>query len=168
MTSAPPIVEVALLLLAVFVIGCFIGLGLRRLVVARRAAAGSKMLRQRPLQVTRPAPVTTAQSVPTEPEALVVAAAAPARSGDRAESAAPRRSRRRDDLKQIKGIGPKIESTLYELGVIRFDQIAGWDQSAIEAIDRLLAFKGRIERENWVAQATDLAAAQDSGKPPRR
>ena len=34
-----------------------------------------------------------------------------------------------DDLKMIKGVGPKLETMLNELGFYHFDQIAGWAQS---------------------------------------
>ncbi|WP_052726277.1 hypothetical protein [Devosia epidermidihirudinis] len=63
-----------------------------------------------------------------------------------------------DDLKQIKGIGPKIEASLNGLGVYHFDQIAAWTKLNIDWVDGQLAFKGRIRREQWVEQATALAA----------
>ncbi|MGI9371520.1 MAG: hypothetical protein ACR2OJ_03420 [Hyphomicrobiales bacterium] len=62
-----------------------------------------------------------------------------------------------DDLTQISGIGPKIQNTLNELGVFHFDQIASWGDAEIIAINEVLNFPGRIERENWVGQALELA-----------
>ncbi|SDG71307.1 helix-hairpin-helix domain-containing protein [Pelagibacterium luteolum] len=61
-----------------------------------------------------------------------------------------------DDLKTIKGIGPKIESMLHENGVTRFEQIAAWDAREIAAMNEKLGTRGRIEREKWVSQARAL------------
>jgi predicted flap endonuclease-1-like 5' DNA nuclease len=66
---------------------------------------------------------------------------------------------RRDDLKLIKGIGPKIESVLHEHGITTFQQIAELDDEAIARLDEVLgAFRGRIERDDWVGSAQDLVA----------
>lgn len=61
-----------------------------------------------------------------------------------------------DDLKQIKGVGPKLESTLHDLGVYHFDQIASWDRDQVSWVDSKLSFKGRIDREEWIPQAKGL------------
>ncbi len=63
-----------------------------------------------------------------------------------------------DDLKEISGIGLKIEEALNSLGIYHFDQIANWTQDNISWIDDYLAFKGRVNREDWVSQAKLLAA----------
>lgn len=63
----------------------------------------------------------------------------------------------KDDLKRIKGVGPKIESTLNSMGIFHFDQIASWGRSEIEWVDENLSFKGRIDREKWVEQAKSLS-----------
>lgn len=68
----------------------------------------------------------------------------------------PRRGKA-DDLKAIKGIGPKIEASLNNLGVYHFDQIAAWTKLNTEWVDGQLAFKGRIAREQWIEQAIALA-----------
>lgn len=65
-----------------------------------------------------------------------------------------------DELTMISGIGPKISELLNELGVFHFDQIAGWKEAEITGVDEILNFKGRINRENWVAQAGLLAAGE--------
>ncbi len=68
------------------------------------------------------------------------------------------RSGKADDLKMIKGIGPKLEKLLNELGVWHFDQIASWRKKEVEWVDsHLEGFKGRIERDEWVKQARTLA-----------
>ncbi|KAK2701694.1 hypothetical protein QYM36_019656 [Artemia franciscana] len=61
-----------------------------------------------------------------------------------------------DDLQKISGIGPKIESTLHDLGIFHFKQIAEFDQDNIKWISEHLNFKGRIEREKWVEQAKQI------------
>jgi predicted flap endonuclease-1-like 5' DNA nuclease len=78
-----------------------------------------------------------------------------------------------DDLKLISGVGPKIEAILHDLGIYHFDQVAAWTPSQVEWVDAYLSFKGRILRDNWVAQADALAAGGPEeyirrfGKPPR-
>ena len=63
----------------------------------------------------------------------------------------------RDDLKQIKGVGPAIEKTLNELGIRRFDQIAAMSEYDINRVaSRLKGFRSRIYREDWIGQARDL------------
>lgn len=64
-----------------------------------------------------------------------------------------------DDLKEIKGIGPKIEGILHENGVTTFAQIAAWDDAQIDRFADLIGPLGnRIRSENWVDQARTLAA----------
>lgn len=63
-----------------------------------------------------------------------------------------------DKLTNIKGIGPVLEKKLHDLGITRFSQIAGWSEADIEKVSEHLSFKGRIQRENWIEQATNLAS----------
>jgi predicted flap endonuclease-1-like 5' DNA nuclease len=71
--------------------------------------------------------------------------------------AAPRAGKA-DDLKQIKGIGPKLEVLCNTLGFYHFDQIAGWTADEIAWVDaNLEGFKGRVSRDGWVDQAKVLA-----------
>ncbi len=65
-----------------------------------------------------------------------------------------------DDLQKIKGIGPKLESILNELGIYHFHQIAAFTPENITWVDGFLAFKGRINREKWVEQARKFAAVE--------
>ena len=63
----------------------------------------------------------------------------------------------KDDLKQIKGVGPVIEKTLNELGILLFSQIAEMSESEIDRVaQRLRGFRSRIYREDWIGQARDL------------
>lgn len=63
---------------------------------------------------------------------------------------------RKDDLKIIKGIGPVYEGRLNELGIFTFEQIAKLNTEAREAVEDLTGFPGRVERENWIGQASEL------------
>ncbi|MGN6769640.1 MAG: NADH-ubiquinone dehydrogenase [Rhizobiaceae bacterium] len=62
-----------------------------------------------------------------------------------------------DDLKLVSGIGPKLEQVLNGLGIWRFAQIAGWTAEEVAWVDDYLAFAGRIERDEWLKQAAELA-----------
>jgi len=65
-----------------------------------------------------------------------------------------------DDLKQISGVGPKLEKTLNGLGFWHFSQVAAWKKSDVAIVDDELSFKGRIERDDWIKQAKALAKAK--------
>jgi NADH-quinone oxidoreductase subunit E len=62
-----------------------------------------------------------------------------------------------DDLKRITGVGPKLEELLNSMGFWHFSQIADWGPAEIAWVDARLRFKGRIERDDWVAQAKEFA-----------
>lgn len=83
--------------------------------------------------------------------------------GARPEALSGPRDGKADDLKQIKGIGPKLEQLLNEMGVYHFDQIAGWRADEVAWVnENLKGFKGRVTRDNWVEQATTLAAGGET------
>jgi NADH-quinone oxidoreductase subunit E len=68
-----------------------------------------------------------------------------------------------DDLKQIKGVGPKLEAMLHKLGFFHFDQIAKWTETEVAWVDENLeGFKGRVSRDGWVDQARRLSAGQET------
>jgi hypothetical protein len=72
----------------------------------------------------------------------------------------------RDDLQQIKGVGPAIERTLNELGIFRFEQIASISEYDIDRVAaRLRGFRSRVYREDWIGQARTLHY-QKLGGPP--
>jgi len=69
-----------------------------------------------------------------------------------------------DDLRQIKGVGPKLNGLLVGLGITRYDQIAAWTEQEIAAVDAHLGtFRGRITRDNWIEQAKFLASGDIAG-----
>ncbi|MDG3040776.1 NADH-quinone oxidoreductase subunit E [Roseicyclus marinus] len=99
----------------------------------------------------RPAP-SAASSSATE--------AAPAAEAEPARLTGPRAGQAADDLKKISGVGPKLEALLNEMGFWHYDQIAAWTPAEVAWVDARLKFKGRIERDGWIAQAAALAAAR--------
>ncbi|MCA0421544.1 MAG: NADH-quinone oxidoreductase subunit NuoE [Proteobacteria bacterium] len=63
-----------------------------------------------------------------------------------------------DDLELIWGVGPKLGKMLNEMGVWHYDQIAKWTPAELAWVDaRLTGFKGRAERDDWIAQSKKLA-----------
>jgi len=62
-----------------------------------------------------------------------------------------------DDLTRISGVGPVIVKKLHALDVTTFAQIAAWTPEDVAEMDEKLSFKGRIDRDNWLEQAAELA-----------
>ena len=67
-----------------------------------------------------------------------------------------------DDLKQISGVGPKLEKVLNELGIYTFSQIAEFTDDNVQWLDNYLAFQGRIKRDKWIDQAAALENGKDT------
>ncbi|MCB2125483.1 MAG: NADH-quinone oxidoreductase subunit E [Rhodobacteraceae bacterium] len=87
---------------------------------------------------------------------------APARAKKPRALKAPRKGGA-DDLKQIKGVGPKLEALLHSLGFFHFDQVAQWTAEELAWVDdNIEGFKGRASRDGWVEQARLLAAGGET------
>lgn len=96
-------------------------------------------------------------------KAKPAAAETPQGEGTRPEALSAPKGGKADDLKQIKGVGPKLEILCNELGFYHFDQIAGWGADEVTWVDQnLKGFKGRVSRDNWVEQAKVLAAGGET------
>lgn len=127
-------------------------------VAARKAAAAAAPApAAAPAAAPAPAAAAPAAAAPAKPEA-----ASPAVEGEKPGLLTAAREGKADDLKRIKGIGPKIEATLNELGVYHFDQIAGWTDANKAWVESNLNFKGRIDREEWIVQAKTLATGGET------
>ncbi len=61
-----------------------------------------------------------------------------------------------DDLTRIKGIARVIEGRLHEIGIFRYNQIAEWNETNVEAFSKRLTFKDRIQRDQWITQCETL------------
>lgn len=111
----------------------------------------------------KPAKASAAKkAAPKKAKAEAAPVAAEAGAGSRpANLLTEARGGQPDDLKKISGVGPKLEGTLHSIGVFHFDQIKDWGPAEIAYMDDKLSFKGRIERDNWIEQATAFAAEQE-------
>lgn len=91
-------------------------------------------------------------------EAKTEGAAAAPKAADKPKALDKARDGKPDDLKMIKGIGPKLEILCHKLGFFHFDQIAAWTAKEIAWVDdNLEGFKDRVTRDEWVKQAAILA-----------
>jgi len=101
-------------------------------------------------------------SMATAAPVAAAAAAAPLMSADegtKPSTLTAARNGKPDDLKLIKGVGPKMERMLNGMGFYHFDQIADWTGSELAWVDdNLEGFKGRASRDEWVPQARILAS----------
>ena len=60
----------------------------------------------------------------------------------------------RDNLQELKGIGPFIEEKLNALGIFKFEQIAKMTSKIEDEVNIAIEFfPGRVKRDQWVAQA---------------
>ncbi|MBT0956307.1 hypothetical protein IV417_02815 [Alphaproteobacteria bacterium KMM 3653] len=129
--------------------------------VAAEAAAAEAAVDDAPVApVIEPAPEPVAEPAPApEPKAEVAEVAEGA--GERPEALDGPRGGKADNLKEIKGVGPKMEELCNSLGFYHFDQIAGWSPQEVAWVDQnLTGFKGRVTRDDWVAQAQLLARGE--------
>lgn len=68
-----------------------------------------------------------------------------------------------DDLKRIRGVGPKLEELLHRMGIFHLDQIAAWGPAEVAWMDESLeGFRGRVTRDDWVGQARLLAGGGET------
>jgi predicted flap endonuclease-1-like 5' DNA nuclease len=123
-----------------------------RLATAAKAAGDARNAPATKMtEAVLPAAATTAQSP----------AASSRHPGTKPQGmAAPQGSA--DDLRLIKGIGPKTEKINHALGIYHFRQIANWTPQEAIWVGHHIAFPGRIEREHWIPQAKLLASGGDT------
>jgi NADH-quinone oxidoreductase subunit E len=109
-----------------------------------------------------PPPAAAEKKEQPQPAAMPVAA-----PGDGApELHASPKGGKADDLELIWGVGPKLRELLNKMGVWHFHQVASWTETEIRWVDaRLEDFKGRIERDDWIAQARKLASGWRPANP---
>lgn len=98
-------------------------------------------------------PDAVAELTSVDPERGVIYAEAPAST---------------DDLTRIWGVGQVNQDVLNENGVYCFAQIAAWNESHINKFNDILCFRGRIEREDWVGQASRLASMDQNEADQQR
>ena len=99
--------------------------------------------------------ITEIKASGAEKKPVATKAAAPKAEAPKAKAAAPAASGA-DDLTKISGVGPVLVKKLAEAGITQFAQIAAWGPDEIVEFDDKLNFKGRIERDGWIAQAKEF------------
>jgi predicted flap endonuclease-1-like 5' DNA nuclease len=136
---------------------------------AKAAAADQAAKAAAAEQAAKAAAADQAAKAAAAESAAMAAAAAPAAPADVPDGGskpvlltAPRAGGP-DNLKEIKGVGPKMEGMLHAMGVFHFDQVASWTPAEVAWVDdNLQGFKGRVLRDNWVEQAKILAAGGET------
>jgi predicted flap endonuclease-1-like 5' DNA nuclease len=182
------IIQTLLLLGIAYILGCVCGCWMHRIygvenkpifaeappaapVVASVAAPAVAAAVRMPEPVAEPEPVAFVAPAPM-PAPKPKAVATPKKVAPKPKAAAIIAPAKKDDLKRIRGIGPQNEARLNAFGVMGFAQIASWSKKEQADYGERLAFPGRIEREEWVAQAkvlakggtTDFAKRVDKGE----
>lgn len=61
------------------------------------------------------------------------------------------------NLKLIRDIDEETERKLHSLGVWRYSDLARWTHADVAAINAALGTRARVQRENWIEQATILS-----------
>ena len=112
----------------------------------------------------KPATAKKAAKAETAPKAAAKIAAAPAVAegpGRKPKVMKTPRKSGADNLQMIKGVGPKLEGLLNDMGFFHFDQVSAWGADEVSWVDQNLeGFRARVSRDNWVSQATALAASE--------
>lgn len=185
------LLDTALLMFGTYIVGCCIGClikqwlnrgqttalagataGIAAAAVAPRVVAPApKPLPVQEVKPVAPAPVAPVPVAPAPVKAPAPVAELPAEPKIDVPAGMPGRRPRgyvtplggkADDLKRIRGIGKQNEGRLHALGIWHFKQIADWVREEIDWVGSYLAFPGRIDREEWVAQAKILATGAET------
>jgi large subunit ribosomal protein L21 len=106
-------------------------------------------------------PAANKDNVKKASSAKAAAPKAEAPAKEAPKKAAPKKAAAKasggDDLTDISGVGPVIVKKLAAEDITTFAQVAAWTDADVEAIEEKLSFKGRVGREDWIAQAKELA-----------
>lgn len=114
--------------------------------------------RDKPVAKAEVAEKPAAKSEAPKAKSAKKAEPAQAAEGDKPAGLDAPRAGKADNLKEIKGVGPKLEALLNSMGYYHFDQIAAWTDAQVAWADQnLVGFKGRVSRDAWVDQAKVLA-----------
>jgi len=118
-------------------------------VVAKVSTSKAALKAEKPAAKAKPAKATTPK--------------ASSGSGRKPRTLKAPRKAGADDLKMIKGVGPKLEGLLNDMGIYHFDQVAKWGDAEVAWADQnLVGFKGRVSRDSWVDQAKLLAEGKET------
>jgi NADH-quinone oxidoreductase subunit E len=117
----------------------------------------------KPAHAAKKAPATAkaADKTPAKAEKVAKTDADAPQAGKKPRTMKAPRKAGADDLKMIKGVGPKLEKLLNTLGFFHFDQVAKWTDEELAWVDQNLeGFKGRASRDEWVSQAKIIASGE--------
>lgn len=174
------VIQTILLIVIAFILGAIIGSLLRRLFGSSAVDSAPAKIQQEtvkqaqhapapakapkvplpPIPAEPVTPVEKAEVAPVPPAPLAAASPAKSKSKVKKQPATKpdvMKAGEADNLKLIRGIGPQNERRLNDLGITTLSQIASWSARDEEHFGDVLAFPGRIEREEWVSQAKVLA-----------
>lgn len=70
----------------------------------------------------------------------------------------------KDNLTNVIGVLPVIETSLNSIGVYHFDQIGAFSDENVEWLESHLGIPGRVDREHWREQARELAVISDRAR----
>ncbi|WP_324763241.1 NADH:ubiquinone oxidoreductase [Sinorhizobium meliloti] len=112
-------------------------------------------------EISKPAPAARPQKA-AQRKAPVSAGETRKPRGSVKRAAAPAAGLANDDLKQISGIGPKLEQVLNGRGIFRFADIAALSKADMERLDSELGLAGRGVRDDWIGQAKALTGAREN------
>jgi predicted flap endonuclease-1-like 5' DNA nuclease len=152
-------IEAAVLLYAAYILGCLAGGVWFRREKEKKAGAGVGASAGSPGAAAGvPSSAPPSATSFADPPQIAAVEGEENFEGRRPVGFVAARSGKADDLQRIKGIGPQNEERLHKLGIWHFAQIAAWTPENVQWVGGYLSFAGRIEREQWIAQASALAA----------
>ncbi|WP_423068368.1 hypothetical protein [Devosia sp. CN2-171] len=70
----------------------------------------------------------------------------------------------KDNLTNVIGVLPVIETSLNSIGVYHFDQIGAFSDENVAWLEGHLGIPGRVDREHWREQARELAVISDRAR----
>jgi len=151
--------ELILWLLLAFFIGCTLGCLFRKMFGSASSATETTDTATALKAEPEAEKATDSKTkTKTKPEEKTAAATGIAK---RPKGLAAARGGKADKLTRISGVGVKLEKTLHSLGYFHFEQIAAWTPDEVQWVDEHLRFKGRIERDEWLAQASLIADGKE-------
>jgi len=111
----------------------------------------------KPAAKKAPAKKAAPKKAPVKAEALSGAARTKAQA-TLLKSIGSATAKDKDDLKVIKGVGPKLEGILNDMGIFTYKQVSKMKKKEYDLVDSMLStFKGRGQRDDWAGQAKKLA-----------
>ena len=79
-------------------------------------------------------------------------------AGQKPELLSQPRNEGKDNLTDIKGIGPKVEEKLNAAGIYHFEQIANWSEANMIWLEAHTLFASRVKKELWIEESKSFLA----------